>query len=157
MRYPTDVREIEDEDEAFEIARTLNTDRRHLEPEQRRPMVIALREEGHSYRAISQALGVGKDTIAKDVQLSRGRQLPDRVTGLDGKDRPAARPPTQTEPEKKRGLRQDKGAAWDVSNDRRRQIADGQKRRLHRVLNLLVGHVHRCVASGGRWYGVAST
>ena len=95
---------VKDDDEAREIARTLNTDRRHLTEEQRRPVAVELRQQGHSYRAIGGALGVSHTQARKDVeaaQLESGFQLeqPDRVKGLDGKERPAARPTPKPAPE----------------------------------------------------------
>lgn len=54
-----------------EIARTLNEDRRQLTPEQRRPVVKALREEGHSIRAIAGALGVNRGSIEHDLKQAR--------------------------------------------------------------------------------------
>lgn len=86
---------VEDEAQAQEIARTLNSDRRQLTEDQRREVVRALREQGHSVRAIAGALGVGKSTVDRDVdELSQAGQLdqPDRVRSLDGKSRPATRP-----------------------------------------------------------------
>src|SRR5690606_9102298 len=99
---PEQVREVENDEEARQLAVTLNTDRRHLDPEQRRPIVADLRAQGHSLRAIGRALGVSKDTVANDLgELSRGRQFeqPDKVRGLDGKVRPATRPAPEPEPE----------------------------------------------------------
>jgi transposase-like protein len=95
---PEIVMPVENDDDARAISETLNNDRRHLDPEQRREVVSALRADGHSLRAIAGAVKVSKDTVAKDVrQLSTGRQLapPERVLGLDGKSRPASR---QSEP-----------------------------------------------------------
>jgi ParB-like chromosome segregation protein Spo0J len=95
VKYRVDVVSVDDEDEAREIARTLNADRRQLTEEQRRQIVRVLREQGHSVRAIAGALGVGKSTVADDAaQLSAAGQLeqPDRVRGLDGKSRPGTRP-----------------------------------------------------------------
>ncbi|ASU81540.1 hypothetical protein CDO52_00915 [Nocardiopsis gilva YIM 90087] len=92
---------VKDDDEAREIARTLNSDRRHLTEEQRRAVVADLRREGHSVRAIAGALGVGKSTVADDMaQLSGAGQLeqPNRVKSLDGKSRPASRPAPSPEP-----------------------------------------------------------
>lgn len=125
--YRVDVREVADEDEAQEIARTLNEDRRQLTPEQRRPIVAALREEGHSMRAIAGALGVSKGAIQNDIERGVPASTPERVNGQDGKSYPATR--QKAEPER-RGLRRDKDAPWDVASERKRQIAEGQKRRL---------------------------
>lgn len=93
--YRVDVVQVANDAEAADIARTLNADRRHLDRDQRRQVVADLRSGGHSLRAIAGAVGVGKDTVAKDLgQLSTDRQLdtPERVVGLDGKSRPATRP-----------------------------------------------------------------
>lgn len=92
---------VKDDDEAREIARTLNADRRQLTEEQRRAVVADLRRDGHSVRAIAGALRVGKSTIDRDVsQLSRTGQLeqPEHVKTLDGKTYPARRPQPTTPP-----------------------------------------------------------
>jgi transposase len=89
--YVTDVREVADEDEAREIARTLNLDRRHLTTKQRREVVAALRQEGHSLRAIAGAVGVDAMTVQKDLQRV-DVSTPARTTGLDGKSYPSKRP-----------------------------------------------------------------
>lgn len=103
VAYRTDMVEVLDEDEAREVARTLNSDRRHLTAGQRREVVAALREEGHSLRAIAAATGVGKDTVAKDLsEVSTGRHLdtPAEVRGQDGKRYPAScRRPEEIAPE----------------------------------------------------------
>ena len=90
VSYRVDVLAVRDEEEAREIAYTLNTDRRQLTPEQRQEVAKALREMGHSLRAIAGALGAGKSTIADDLaELSGAGQLtePAYITGLDGKAR----------------------------------------------------------------------
>ena len=90
--YPVAVVEVRDDEHAGNLVRDLNLARRHLDPEQRRRVVASLRADGHSLRAIGAAVGVSKSQVAKDVaQLSTGGQLPDRVTGLDGRSRPAKR------------------------------------------------------------------
>ena len=90
---PTIVRQVNGDDEANEIARTLNMDRRHLSAEDRRRMVEALRSEGHSYRAIAGALGVSKDTIARDAdRIVSPETMPDRIRTSDGRTYPARRP-----------------------------------------------------------------
>jgi transposase-like protein len=98
-----ECREVADEDEAREIARTLNEDRRQLPREQRREVAVALRQEGHSQRAIAEALGVNRNTVRSDLQLGDTTQLPDRVIGLDGKNYPASQPKAQ--PKSQRGVR----------------------------------------------------
>lgn len=106
---------------AKELARTLNEDRRQLPIAERRQVVADLREQGHSLRAIGGALGVSKDTVAKDVeQVSTPRHLPEapkvasidtnlvsvdttpeRVTGTDGKSYPAKRQMPELDPAEK--------------------------------------------------------
>jgi ParB-like chromosome segregation protein Spo0J len=102
---------IKDEDEAREYARTLNADRRHLTPDQRRAVVGALREQGHSLRAIAGAVGASKSQVANDVgQLSTGGQLatPARVVGRDGRSRPARRILTAEEEDRRAEARRQK-------------------------------------------------
>src|SRR5690606_25589321 len=95
--YRVDVVQVADEEEAREIARTLNADRRQLTEEQRRAVAVELRKQGYSYRAIAGALGVSHVTVMKDVaEASTGSDLPveqpERIKSLDGKLRPARRP-----------------------------------------------------------------
>jgi len=61
----------------------------------RREMATFLRSEGHSYRAIASALGIGKSQVAEDLaELSGTGQLeePEHIIGLSGKSYPARRP-----------------------------------------------------------------
>jgi transposase-like protein len=92
---------VDSEDEAREIARTLNSDRRHLTEEQRRAVVADLRSEGHSLRAIAGALGVDKKQVQRDLARAEVGTLspPDRVLGADGKSYPASRPQVEPAPE----------------------------------------------------------
>jgi hypothetical protein len=55
---------------------------------------LALRQEGHSYRAIAGALGVSHVQVINDVKSTAKQlavELPERTVGLDGKSRPARR------------------------------------------------------------------
>lgn len=95
IKYRIDVMQVASDEEAREIARTLNSDRRQLTEDQRKEIVRVLREQGHSVRAIAGALGVGKSTVDRDVSgLSRAGQLeePDRVVRQGGGSYPAKRP-----------------------------------------------------------------
>lgn len=95
VTFRTDVVHVANDDEAREIAATLNSDRRQLSEDQRREVVKVLREQGHSIRAIADALKVGKSTVADDISgLSGAGQLatPDRVSRKSGGSYPAARP-----------------------------------------------------------------
>lgn len=99
--YGVTVIDVRDDAHANEIARTLNMDRRHLEPDQRRQVVADLRRQGHSLRAIGGALGVSEGTVRNDLgsdQLRSATQLPDRIIGRDGKSRPATRPAREIRP-----------------------------------------------------------
>lgn len=92
-----DVIRVDSADDARAMAATLNTDRRHLTVDQRRPVVADLREKGHSQHAIAGALGVSQSTVRDDLaELSRGTKFaqPATVRGLDGKDRAPTRRPT---------------------------------------------------------------
>lgn len=66
---------------------------RRLVGAERREAVAEYREAGMSSRAIAKAVGASQSAVRNDLaQLSTSTQLPDRVVGRDGKDRPAARP-----------------------------------------------------------------
>jgi transposase-like protein len=97
VKYRVDIHVVSDADEAAEIARTLNADRRHLDPAQRREMVAELRSQGHTQTAIAKAVGVSQQQVARDiaaVQVTHMCNLaPDTVTGADGKRYPSTRPP----------------------------------------------------------------
>ena len=93
VRYRVDLVTVADDDEAREIAVTLNTDRRQLDAEQRREIVAALREQGHSLRAIAGAVGASVGTVHADAERSGVQdRTPAEVTGQDGKRYPAKRP-----------------------------------------------------------------
>lgn len=92
--YRVDVLQVGSEEEAREIARTLNADRRQLTEEQRREVAVALRQAGHSERAIAGALGVSQPTVHRDLERATDSGVsvqPERVYSLDGKSRPATR------------------------------------------------------------------
>ena len=89
--YRVDVIEVRDDAHAREIALTLNTDRRQLTAAQRKKVVGALREQGHSLRAIAGAVGVDPKTVRNDLGTGDHSPVPDRIVGRDGKSRPAKR------------------------------------------------------------------
>lgn len=92
IAYPERHVTVADSDEAKEIARTLNADRRHLTDEQRRQVAVELRKGGHSIRAIAGALGVPPATAQRDT-AGVSPDTPDgRTRGADGKSYPATRP-----------------------------------------------------------------
>ncbi len=84
------------EEDQRALAWSLNADRRHLSKEQRQQRAVALRQQGKSYRAIGEELGVDPMTARSDVQKATVEnstvQLPERVMSKDGKERPATVP-----------------------------------------------------------------
>lgn len=84
------------EDDQRALAWSLNADRRHLTKEQRQQRAVELRQQGKSYRAIGEQLGVDPMTARSDVQKATVEnstvQLPERVVSKDGKERPATAP-----------------------------------------------------------------
>lgn len=93
-KYRVDIVNVADEDEGAAIAHTLNSDRRHMDADQRRQVVADLRAKGHSLRAIAGAVGVSAPQVMKDLEATAGvNQLtPAVVVGADGKRYPAKRP-----------------------------------------------------------------
>jgi transposase-like protein len=96
VECPTRVREVGSDEDAEEIARTVNLNRRHLTPEQRREVVAHLTAEGHSQRAIAKATNVSRAQIRDDqIQVGTPAHLngktPKKVVGTDGKRYPAKR------------------------------------------------------------------
>jgi hypothetical protein len=101
--------DVADEDEAREIARSLNEDRRAMPREQRLQVVKALASErdengvrAHSNAAIGRALGVSDVQVGKDLKAEQVRTSSDlppaRVRGLDGKTYPARRQEPEVSP-----------------------------------------------------------
>jgi phage N-6-adenine-methyltransferase len=84
------------EEDQRALAWSLNADRRHLSKEQRQQRAVALRQQGKSYRAIGEELGVSQVTARSDVQEAVVKNftsdLPDTITTADGKTRPATQP-----------------------------------------------------------------
>lgn len=94
--YRVDFVTVADDEEADEIQRTLNSDRRHLDADQRKEVAAALRSAGHSYRAIGGALGVDHKTAMADIEAATiGEDSPigpERVQRTGGGTYPAKRP-----------------------------------------------------------------
>jgi hypothetical protein len=66
-----------------------------LERDDRRAAVGAMRAAGMSTRAIGAAVGASDGTVRNDLNATAqdyAVEQPEKVTGLDGKDRPATRP-----------------------------------------------------------------
>lgn len=58
-----------------------------------RDVIPALRAEGLSHRAIATVTGLSKGTVANELPKDGQLPEPDRITGLDGKERPSTRAP----------------------------------------------------------------
>src|SRR5690606_31976837 len=66
------------EEQKIEHALALNLHRRHLTREQRRELVVRLRQQGWSLRRIAERLGVHHDTVREDL-LGVGNPTPATV------------------------------------------------------------------------------
>lgn len=86
------------EEEKREKALNLNLHRRHLSVEDRKGMALKMRQNGHSYRAIGEKLGVSDVTVMNDIEsgaknlaphTDSGIVLPSKIKGKDGKIYPA--------------------------------------------------------------------
>jgi ParB-like chromosome segregation protein Spo0J len=117
LKYPVNVIEVADEAEALEIARTLNEDRRAMPKVERLPVEVALREEGHSLRAIAGVVGVSVGTVHEDLSGVQPR-TPEAVTGRDGKSYPARKEP---KPPPADAIRYAKEAKRELRQERERQ------------------------------------
>jgi hypothetical protein len=109
VEYRVDTVTVADEAEAREIARHLNSRRRHLSGEQLREHIVMLAERTTpsgvgelSQNEIAQVAGVSQPYVNKvlsDPELITSYKLPETRRGADGKVRPAHRPSPDTEPE----------------------------------------------------------
>lgn len=84
------------EEDQRALAWSLNADRRHLSKELRQQRAVELRQQGKSYRAIGEELGVDEKTARNDISAATAEnsavQFPERVLSKDGKERPATVP-----------------------------------------------------------------
>lgn len=99
--YRVDFREVESDEEAEEIATALNAVRRQLSKEQRKEIAAALREKGHSLRAIAAVTGVDEKQVRNDL-AGADLSAPETVIGQDGKKYPAKKKPTVVTAKNKR-------------------------------------------------------
>jgi len=86
--FETHVYNVANADEARDVARTLNEDRRHMPKAERLKVVHALRADGHSTRAIAGAVGVSYKTAHRDIAAGVTGVTPEppaQIIGLDGK------------------------------------------------------------------------
>lgn len=99
--YQTIIRIGLTEEEKREHVRALNLSRRHLSPEGRKALVLQLRQQGKSTREIAERIGTSQMTVVRDLQSATETfdsvELPVRVTGKDGKSRPAVFAKSQSE------------------------------------------------------------
>lgn len=65
---PQVVRNVKDDDDANALAYSLNADRRHMTREDRMKVVVHLREQGYSLRAIAGAVGVSDAQVRRDIE-----------------------------------------------------------------------------------------
>lgn len=79
---PREVREVADDDEAHDLALTLNCARRHLTSEQKRTLIAAEleRRPQDSNRAIARRVGCDHKTVAA---VRRGGEIPQASTTVD--------------------------------------------------------------------------
>lgn len=100
--YPCVTRAGMSEDEKREHVLALNLDRRHLTRQQRQELVARLRAEGWSLRRIADRLHVTAPTVQQDLtavrNLTPDTEPASTVTGADGKQYPATRPPREDMP-----------------------------------------------------------
>lgn len=77
-----------------------------LDREQRREIVSSMRAAGMSTRAIGAGLGVPQSTVDRDVRSTdpNGSVEPASVTSLDGRTRPATRPPREQTADEARAI-----------------------------------------------------
>lgn len=103
VRYRVDQVEVRDVEQAEEIQRTLNADRRHLSGDRLREHIVFLAQQAdergvgkYSENTIAQVTGVSQQhvnrTLSEAPQHTTGCKLPDRRKGADGKVRPSRRP-----------------------------------------------------------------
>ncbi|MCB0072643.1 MAG: ParB N-terminal domain-containing protein [Caldilineaceae bacterium] len=87
-----DVRLGLSEAEKRNLARTLNADRRHMSTDDRNSQIVAMREDGMSYRQIGKTVGVDPTTAMRIVEKSGvANATPGHITGADGKQYPATK------------------------------------------------------------------
>jgi N6-adenosine-specific RNA methylase IME4/ParB-like chromosome segregation protein Spo0J len=90
---PCDIRPGLTPEEKQSLALSLNENRRQLTADDRKEVAVRLRQQGMSYRAIGEKLGVDPMTAVRDIAESTVANstvaLPERVTGKDGRSRPA--------------------------------------------------------------------
>ena len=99
MDFPKEMRNLLTEEQRAELALNLNLHRRHLTMDQRRDLALKFRREGQSYRQIAETLGTSEATARRAVAgaSNDAGELPDTITGMDGKPYPAAQPISESQ------------------------------------------------------------
>lgn len=90
--YPRMVRTGLTEEQKRNHARSLNVLRRQLTKDQRDAVMVDMRQDGMSYRAIAEAVGVSHEQARQTVKNS-GVKILTPVVGADGKTYPAQQQP----------------------------------------------------------------
>jgi hypothetical protein len=67
LGVPHTITQVRDDAHAMAMAHDLNAARRHYSQEERETLALQMREHGFSYRAIADALRVGKSTVYRDI------------------------------------------------------------------------------------------
>jgi protein gp37 len=122
---------------------SLNLHRRHLTAEQRQTVVLKLRGEGQSTRQIAKTLGTSDATVRRDLEATTASNvavaLPERITGKDGRSRPATRSAASGPTEPRYTLEQ-----WDAlsADERRAALASRPDR---------PGHFNKQVSDSIEW------
>lgn len=110
-----------DEEHFAQVVIEINDKRRHaLTKEQRQQVHASLRGKGFSFRDIADVTGAGYGTVYADVQQAKERETgtekstdqirsvePSRITGHDGKSRPATRKPRAGKPKTEKQLQKE--------------------------------------------------
>ena len=80
-----------DDSEKKHLAIKLNAQRRQMTQEERLALATDLRKDGLSFRQIAEILNVHHETVRRQLGCVENAtvQFPDKVTGKDGKQRPA--------------------------------------------------------------------
>lgn len=73
---PQVSRRVRDDEDANELAYSLNADRRQMSAEQRRQVVADLREQGYSLRAIAGVVGVSHQQVTRDLNKAEQQVSP---------------------------------------------------------------------------------
>jgi hypothetical protein len=124
---PTEIRHVADDDEAHEIALTLNLTRRHLTRKQRRDLIRAEieRRPGDSDRAIARRCGASPSTVGA-VRRGQVSNLDSRGTATDAQIR-SLREATGDHVVLRLGIRRDPSAiVGDLTRWQRSYHRDGQ-------------------------------